>query len=344
MGTNNIDARKHRWVAAQEAMGDRQHLFLINYLPDNCISPSPWPEKRVERMDAALQAYERELARSAWLQDDTIPCLNFTTGTEIFAEAFGCPVHRPDDNMPYARPLISSATEVAKIKVPELSTSSLAYLFESMDALRQRAGNEAVVRMIDLQSPMDVTALIWDKNDFYIALIEEPEAVHELADKVTALMMAFLDEWFARYGNEFIAHYPNYYMPYGVTLSVDEIGVISEGQFIEYFKPEISALANRYGRIGIHSCAHARHQWGQLLAIPQLRVLNLVQPEPVIREAWAYFAPHLLQMHSAGAENGPAWSWRAQYPEQSRMVIQATAATREEALELSERLQGVCGW
>lgn len=88
----------------------------------------------------------------------------------------------------------------------------------------------------------------------------------------------------------------------------------------------------------MHSCANAHHQWGQFLQIPNLRVLNFVQPEPVLRQAWDYFAPYVLQMHSAGAETGLAWCWPQQYPENSRMVIQATAATREEALELSERV------
>ena len=138
------------------------------------------------------------------------------SGTEIFAEAFGCEVHRPENNMPFALPLISSASEVAGLKVPELSTSSLAYLFDIGDELRRRAGDDALIG-IDIQSPMDIAALIWNKNDFYAAMLETPEAVRELAHKVGDLLTSFLDEWFARYGREFMGHFPDYYMPYGIT-------------------------------------------------------------------------------------------------------------------------------
>lgn len=54
----------------------------------------------------------------------------------------------------------------------------------------------------DVQTPMDIAALIWDKNYFFAAMIEEPEAVKELAHKVSRLYFAFFDEWFRRYGAE----------------------------------------------------------------------------------------------------------------------------------------------
>ena len=38
---------------------------------------------------------------------------------------------------------------------------------------------------------------------------------------VKELMFEFLDEWFRRYGPSFMAHYPAYYMPNGITMSED---------------------------------------------------------------------------------------------------------------------------
>ena len=120
--------------------------------------------------------------------------------------------------MPFALPLIHSAREVSGLKVPELSTSSLAYLFEMADTLVERAGPGALLQIIDIQSPMDIAALIWDKLTFYPALVEAPDAVLELAEKVKQFYVSVLDTWFDRYGVEFIAHYPAYYMPKGITL------------------------------------------------------------------------------------------------------------------------------
>ena len=163
-----------------------------------------------------------------------------------------------------------------------------------------------MLRLPDIQSPMDIAALIWEKTTFYPAMIEDADAVRTLTHKVMKLLTAFVDEWFARYGSAFIAHYPDYYMENGLTLSEDEIGAVSEGIFCDLFLPELIELSNRYGALGMHCCAHARHQWPHWLKIPNLRLLNLVHSEETIREAYTYFAEHTAQMHSWCGEGDPA--------------------------------------
>lgn len=334
---STIDIRKKRWCDLLFMKEQPKVVFTIKYTPDALDRPWPWPDKKQERIEWAWETYVRHMKRIEWLEDDSIPFLDLYSGTDIFAEAFGCKIYRPDNDMPFARPLIHDASEVSRLKVPEVSTSSLATLFEIADELRKRAGSDALVRLPDIQSPMDIAALIWDKNEFYPALIYTPEAVRELASKVNELLTAFLDEWFTRYGQEFMAHCPDYYMPKGITLSEDEAGVVNENMFDELFLPELVDLSDRYGGIGMHCCANARHQWNNFLKIPNLRLLNLVQPEDVLQEAYKFFASHVAQMHS-WCGDGPAWTWPKQYPENARVALQTVASSREEAIELSERL------
>ncbi len=338
--TSTVEARIKRWRDFYEP-GASGHLFMIGYqdLPER---PLPHPDRIQERIEWAWQHYQFQLERLEWLEDDSIPYLCPYTGTEIFAEAFGCQVHRPDNTMPFALPLITRAAEVAKVKVPELSSSSLAVYFEMVDELRRRAGNGAVPRMVDMQSPMDIAALIWDKNAFYMAILEAPEAVKELAGKVNELLKAFLDEWYARYGTAFIAHYPDYYMPAGITLSVDEVGIVNEEMFQEFFLPELVELSERYGGIGIHCCADARHQWDNFSRVPNLRLLNLVQPVEVMKEAYSWWAERTTQMHCWCGEGEP-WTWAAQYPANARVVLQAPAESPGQARELSARLRHALG-
>ena len=337
---NIIQVRKQRW---QNFLfnKDAGHLFLIDYQPDVITPPLPWRQFKDDRIEWAWQQYEKQTARLAWLDDDSLPYLYLRTGTEIFAEAFGCSVYYPDDNMPFALPLIHSASEVSSLKIPELSTSSVAYLFEMADLLVERAGPDALLQIIDIQSPMDIAALIWDKLTFYPALVENPEAVLELADKVKQFFITVLDAWFERYGEEFIAHYPAYYMPKGITLSEDEVGAVSRQIYDDLFLPELTELSQRYGGMGVHCCAHAKHQWDGFKAIPDLRLLNLVQPKDVLSQAYDFFS-ETPQMHSWCGEGDP-WTWPDLYPEGSRVVIQATAKTRNQALLLSDKLNRVCG-
>jgi len=314
------------------------HVFLVRLKENGPERPLPHPDKKRERIEWAWRQYQEQMSRAEWLDDDAIPHLDVYTGTEIFAEAFGCEVRRPADNMPFALPLVSKASEAADLGVPDLDAPCLRLLFEIADELRARAGPDAVLKMVDIQSPMDIAALVWNKSDFYVALVEEPEAVRELAGKVKRLLISFLDEWFSRCGADFVAHYPDYYMPRGVTLSEDEIGAVGADAFDDLFLPELVELSNRYGGIGIHCCANARHQWEGLKRVPGLRLLNLVQRPEALREAYPYFASHAAQMHGWCGDGDPL-SWVEALPADSRVVLEVPAESRVQAAELSLRLR-----
>ncbi len=333
-----IAERKARWRGFYDLTQPSPWLFLV-HLSTDPAAPLPNPENEQARLDWALRRYETQMERLSWLDDDALPYLYVHTGTEIFAEAFGCRVHRPADNNPFAQPLIHQAAEVAGLRVPSLDTPCLARLFAMADYLRARAGADALFKLVDVQSPMDIAALIWDKNEFYPALREEPAAVRELAAKVRALLTAFLDEWFGRYGTEYIAHYPDYYMEGGLTLSEDEIGCVSPAMCGELFLPELRELSARYGGIGIHCCANARHQWAGLKTIPGLRMLNLIQPNEILLEAAFYFAGAAGQMHGWDMSEHEAMCRRL--PREARLVLEVQAPNRKEAVKLAERMRKI---
>ncbi|NSW90938.1 MAG: hypothetical protein HPY74_09780 [Firmicutes bacterium] len=341
-GSSTINERKKRWLKLLSGELANRCMFLIEV--EDSIKPRPllWREKKRERIEWISEKYSKQMEMLEWLDDDRIPFLDMLTGTEIFAECFGCQVYLSHDNMPFALPLINSAGDVARLKQPKLEDTPLMYLFEMADELSIFAGKQAVFKLPDIQSPMDVAALIWNKNDFYISLIDEPEAVKTLAGMVKTLMLEFLDEWFIRYGREFIAHFPDYYMQQGLSVSVDEIGVISKEMFKEFFLPELVDLSNHYGGLGIHCCANARHHWESFKMIPNLQVLNLCQPENILAEAYGYFGGRFVQMHS-WYEKRPVWEKVSGFPKDSRVVLQLLAENRDEALRVCEKCKIACG-
>lgn len=80
---------------------------------------------------------------------------------------------------------------------PDLSTCSLAYLFDIADELHRRGGPNAAMKPVYIQSPMDIVALIWEKEDLFCAMVETPDTVKAVAEKVRTLLVSFFDE--ARY-------------------------------------------------------------------------------------------------------------------------------------------------
>ena len=335
--TDEINRRKERWNELYSNDGKIRRLILIeagDYYPER---PPLWRSKKQERLDWIMKKYELQLKAMEFLQDDRIPYLDMLSGTEILAESFGCEVKYPENDTPFALPTVSNAAQAASLKKPKLEDTPLMFLFEMADELQARAGKNAVFRLPDVQSPMDAAAQIWDKNDFYIALIEEPEAVKYVSGMARELLSEFMDEWFSRYGCEFIGSYPDYYMPKGLHVSVDEIGVVNESMFGDYFMPELKFLSEHFGGLGIHSCADSRHQWGNFKNVPGLRLLNLVRPAEMVKEAYKFFDNHCVQMHLPGGTGEPD-TWYRQLPDGVRAVLLFYTDTMEDAKMLMESL------
>jgi hypothetical protein len=328
-------------------------MFHVNFpLPDEQahLPPSPplWPDKARARIEHRWAEYEIMCRKAELVDDDMVPFLNNITGTEIFAEAFGCQVHRPDDTNPFALPLIHSATEAEGITTPEVSTSSLVYLFDIADELYRRGGPDAVMKPVDIQSPMDIVALIWEKADLFCAMIETPDAVKALAAKVKTLLVDFLDEWFKRYGTTFVAHYPDYVMHGGITMSVDEVGAINSEMFCEFFRDELIALAEHFGGLGIHCCADARHQWGNFRQLPGLKVMNHNAPparnaREYLLDAVKFYGDTVAQVPVGWTPDGPPETWPTQVPEGTRVVLNVQAEDAHTAAAVAARLQEVRG-
>lgn len=335
----SVAERIDRWTRFLDGTGPSR-LFLVRYAPGAATGDRPWPNPaaRSARLDWARRSYAWHLERARWLDDDTVPCLDPWTGTELFAEAFGCPVHRPADNNPFALPLVRSAADADRLAVPPLEAEPVARVFGLADELRTWAGPGAVMRLPDLQSPLDVAALIWEKESFYPALLEEPEAVERLCAKVRTLQFAFLDVWFERYGRPAVAHYPDYLLPRGASLSVDEVGAMGPAQFERFVAPELAAFAARYDGLGVHCCASARHQWDGFARVPGLRLLNLCQPAPVLHEAYRRFERIVPQWHYGWDPGADPVAWAAALPPRARVVIEVAPGSRDEALAMSEKL------
>lgn len=343
-----IGERLARWNAFVEKRSG-PFMFRVEFpLPEweAKLPPAPplWPDKVRERIERRWAEYELMRQKAERVDDDRVPFLSNLTGTEIFAEAFGCRVHRPDADMPFALPMVQSAAEADRLRAPELSNSSLAYLFDIADELYRRGGPGSIMRPVDIQSPMDIVALIWDKVDLFCAMVETPEVVKALAEKVRGLLVAFCDEWFRRYGTTHVAHYPEYVMHGGLTLSVDEVGAINPEMFHEFFRGELVALSNHFGGLGIHCCADARHQWGNFRELPGLKVINHNAPpsrdaQEYLMDSLRFYAGGPAQLPGYWAPAGRPETWVDQIPQGARVIFEAQVDSAAAAATLAARLR-----
>lgn len=325
-----IQDRIDRWDALLTARAPYRSVFMIPY-SRMYARPIPVEQNIDERLDWAKRRYDEQIDQLRWLDDDMVPSLHLYTGTEIYAEAFGCAIHYPEDNMPFALPLVHDLREASRIAVPDIDSCKLGMLLEMAGKLKAYAGDNAILQLPDVQSPFGIAAQIWNKSDFFIAMIDEPEAVLELVDKTTTLVRRFFDAWFRQFGRDYVAHHPYYPMRGGLTLSEDEAGSISTDSFDTYSLPSLDALSRHFGGLGMHCCARSRHQWPGFRKITGLRLLNLDQPVDVLKDAYAFFGDQVCHQHVDTSTN-QAWTTPDQNRPGDRIVYEVRAQDREDAI------------
>lgn len=336
--------KKERWKAFYAGDPKVKHIYSMYYYGDYTNPPMfSSHQAYLDTLDWRVEKYFEMVKRMDKIDDDAIPYLDMLTGTEIFGAAFGCDVHYFENERPMAMPMIESVEEISKVKVPNIWDTSLHDYFEMAYKLRERTDKDAIFRRPDTQSPMDIGALVMNKTEFLMATITDPEAVEELTSKTRELLVQFTDAWIHEFGEELIAHFPDYYLPYGITLSDDEAGCFNADTYEELCLPNMKFLAERYGQMGIHCCANARHQWDNFKKIPNLAVLNIAQPGEVCVEALPFFAEKCAQAPGAYGIGDTIEDWKATMPENARVIFQPWCFDEADALDKLKRMKETFG-
>jgi len=230
----------------------------------------PWVVENYRRQRASLERH----------QDDSVPLAKLSTGTQIFANAFGCKVHVPPDDNPCALPMLASAAEADKLQVPDIwRTECLYRVFELGQAVRQELGPDADLGICDMQTGFDIASLIWDKTDLLCSMVTDADAVKRLSAKCALLLKTFLIELRKEFPTMSPCHCPGVWVPphLGPWVSNDEVGILSPEMFAEFCLPELNDLCDTFGGIGMHCCADAEHQFPGFNAIRNFYGFNRVQ-------------------------------------------------------------------
>lgn len=339
--------RNQRFLASLFAGDFRGHALIFDPEPPEYdwasggLASSPRPVK--DFIPSLVQYYERRCRILEQLDDDSVPYAPLWTGTEVFASAFGCQVYIPPGSLPAARPLVRTAEEADALKVPSLHVRPLERIFEAAQLLLERLGKDVIIGVPDIQSPFDVAALIWEKQSFYLALIEQPDAVKRLVAKCRTLIENFLQEFLRQVPNPNLCHCPYAWAPpeLGCWLSEDEAGSMSAGMFEEFCLPELKQLSQKFGGLFVHCCATADHQYPNLLKIPNLRGINRVFQAPGPRPAIEAFSGKTVLM-MAWIDEATAYQLLDMALPNTRFLFNMPYQPIDEAKRTYERLRARC--
>ena len=277
------------------------------------------------------------------LDDDSVPDISLHTGTHVFAATFGCPVHVDPNSPACALPRVTEAREADLLPEPDINTPPLDRVFEMGQTLRRHLGPDAPMNVPDIQSPFDIAALVWKKEELLVAMYENPQSVKRLVDKCCKLLTSFLLEFKKRFPECNLVHCPNAWAPpeLGCSLSEDEAGTISTAMFEEFCLPSLTELSNTFGGLFMHCCADADHQYGQFNKIPNLRGLNRVYQAAGPKPAIEAFSGRTVLMQAWYDEEAVNNMIDMALPD-TRFLFNMAAESLEDAKRMYERLRKRC--
>lgn len=228
-----------------------------------------------------VENYRRQSAMLNRLQDDSVPVASLTTGTHLFAQAFGCNVHSYIDNNPCALPLVNNAAEADQLEMPDIwKTECIQRVFELGQLVLKELGPETALGPCDLQSGFDIACLVWNKEDLLCSTALDPDAVKRLSRKCAQTLKTFLTEFRREFPTLSPCNCPGCcWTPpeLGPWLANDECGTMNGEMFEEFCLPELIELSEAFGGLGMHCCADAEHQFPHFNKIPNFYGFNRVE-------------------------------------------------------------------
>jgi hypothetical protein len=271
-----------------------RRLPLTLVWPPEDVEPFPY----AEAFDDPAKMLYNELLRtvggtstyaSALLGDDFPPHVRSNHGIGILSSLFGARCRIINDNMPWVEHMEPAELRKAVAGgVPDLEQALGKRVLDThrfyLERLRGYPTCFRCVRVThpDLQSPFDIAHLLMG-NDVFLAVVDDPDFVHELLAVVTDTYIAFRSRIEALLTDqaEEGAIYLHGCLFGGRVLIKDDTAIInlSEGMHREFSKSYNDRIFAAFGGGSMHYCGPTRPWAHGAIDTPLLRGINYGNPE-----------------------------------------------------------------
>ena len=221
------------------------------------------------------------------LADDYLPSLITGNSPYYLSIAFGADWERVDGGTLVAHPIIQSKDDISKLKVPDygkIVNNPFGECMKRIDFFLNETEEKIPLVLPDPQGPLSLVAQLWKMEELFIAMIESPEAVHQIMNIATGAIIEFFEFLFQKFGRKnFIAAHC---MPYiyrkpgdGISLSEDMFGVLYPQHLEEFLVPYLNKISSRFGGLLLHSCGDCSRRLDVLGKIENLAGAHFSQTD-----------------------------------------------------------------
>lgn len=238
-------------------------------------------------LEELLQAQLEDRVQKAHLPDDYLPTLIVGNSPYYLSIALGAEWRLAPGEGLSAAPLVQSAEEIASLEVPnfeKIPDNPFSECIRRIDYFLTETEGRFPIVLPDPQGPMSLACQLWKTEELFIAMIESPEAVHQIMRLCTTATIEFFHFLFRTFGRaNFI---PTHCMSYiyrkpgeGVSISEDMFGVLSPGQLQEFLVPYVNEIAREFGPLVVHSCGDCSRKLDVLMQIEPLAAFHFSQTD-----------------------------------------------------------------
>jgi hypothetical protein len=206
---------------------------------------------------------------------------NFLTpwyGIGTVASAFGADYIWKENQSPAIRPKFSSVKDALDYTPQAVSQTRIGkHTLDMIDYFLDRTGGRVPMSLTDTQSPLNIAGNIVEMTSFFIEMLDNPQAVKNLLNRLAELLVEFTHEQIKHIGNALArpGHgYSSCRSFEGLGMSDDNALMISSQQYLELAAGAVERAGKPFGGPTFHSCGDFSDKVEMVKKIAGLRMVD----------------------------------------------------------------------
>ncbi|HCO95754.1 MAG TPA: hypothetical protein DIU00_17710 [Phycisphaerales bacterium] len=306
-------------------------------------------------MKASLESQLGGLKKSMEYKADVPNFLVPWYGIGTVAGAFGADYIWKEKQAPAIRPKFGSVKEALDYTpVPVSQTGIGKHTLEMIDYFLDKTGGRVPMSLTDTQSPLNIACNVVEMSSFFIKMLDDPQAVKTLLNRLAELLVEFTHEQIGRIGDALVRpghRYSSCRCFEGLGMSDDNALMISGEQYLEFAAGAVELAGKPFGGSAFHSCGNWSDKVEAVKKIDGLRMVDgafsaATDPTPNPPEPFAEAFANTGIVVNARIVGGPetvARSVRKLWRLGMKLIVVTYCQKPEEQAEAYDRIYEICG-
>jgi len=306
-------------------------------------------------MKKSLQWQLGALSKSTQFKADVPNFLEPWYGIGTVAGAFGVDYTWKENQAPAIRPKFNSVSEaLAYSNIPVAKSSIGQHTLDMIDYFIEKTDGRLPMSLTDTQSPLDIAGNIVDISSFFLDMVDRPDQVKILLNRLTELLIDFTRVQISHIGQALV--WPGHGFASsrcfeGLGMSDDNALLISQQHYRQFGAPATSAAGVPFGGLAFHCCGNWSSKIEQVKEICGLKMVDgafsaATDPSPNPPEPFAQAFANtgiVVNARIVGSPQIVADVVRRLWRPGMKLIVVTYCQTPQEQAQAYDHIHEICG-